>query len=80
LLRELKRLGVRNVVLSTNIELRGDGLPYGWVQIKNERDSYGAAYRAAAMKLHPDRGGKHEDFVKLQAAATILDKHHGATR
>jgi hypothetical protein len=34
------------------------------------------AYRHAARKLHPDTGGKHEDFVKLQQFADVLKKKH----
>lgn len=34
------------------------------------------AYRRAAAKLHPDKGGSHELFVQLQQAKELLDKHH----
>jgi hypothetical protein len=30
------------------------------------------AYRAAAQRLHPDRGGSHEAFVRLQRAYEVL--------
>ena len=30
------------------------------------------ARRQAALALHPDRGGAHEDFVKLQRAKEAL--------
>ncbi len=33
------------------------------------------AYRLAARKLHPDAGGSHEMFVKLQSAKAVLDQH-----
>jgi hypothetical protein len=33
------------------------------------------AYRLAAKMLHPDVGGNHYDFVKLQKANEILRKH-----
>lgn len=36
---------------------------------------YKLAYRLAAKKLHPDAGGKHEDFTRLQEAAKLLDRH-----
>jgi hypothetical protein len=36
---------------------------------------YAVAYRQAVKKLHPDAGGKHEDFTRLQEAAKLLDKH-----
>lgn len=35
-----------------------------------------AAYREAAQRLHPDRGGSIDDFQTLQAAKRVLDKHH----
>jgi len=38
---------------------------------------YRAAYRAAAAKLHPDAGGKKEEWEMLQAAKSLLDMHHG---
>lgn len=31
-----------------------------------------AAYRAAAFKLHPDRGGSAEEFKRLQQAKDAL--------
>lgn len=36
------------------------------------------AYRIAARKLHPDTGGSHELFVKLQAAVKTLTEERGA--
>jgi hypothetical protein len=38
---------------------------------------FARAYRLAAMRLHPDQGGSHEDFHTLQTAKQVLDKHHG---
>jgi hypothetical protein len=38
---------------------------------------YRMAYRAAAVKLHPDNcAGNQDGFLKLQSAKTVLDKHH----
>lgn len=37
----------------------------------------GGVYRAAARRLHPDTGGSHEQFTKLQDAKRLLDAHHG---
>jgi hypothetical protein len=34
-----------------------------------------SAYRAAATRLHPDRGGSAEDFARLHAAKKLLDQH-----
>jgi hypothetical protein len=31
------------------------------------------AYRRAAAKLHPDKGGSHDDFLKLQKAMEVLE-------
>lgn len=37
---------------------------------------YQAAYRKAAMKLHPDAGGGAEGFYRLGNAKRVLDQHH----
>jgi DnaJ-class molecular chaperone len=37
-------------------------------------DEIKSAYRKLAMKHHPDRGGKEEDFVKIQQAFETLEK------
>jgi len=34
------------------------------------------AYRLAARRLHPDKGGTVEDFQRLQQAKAVLDDHH----
>jgi hypothetical protein len=36
-----------------------------------------AAYKHCAKKLHPDAGGDHADFLKLQQAVAELRKKHG---
>lgn len=41
-------------------------------------DLLSGAYRTAAAKLHPDRGGKADDFATLSVAKGILQQHHGA--
>jgi hypothetical protein len=47
----------------------------GWpVSSLNDADTLAKAYRQAATKLHPDRGGKHDDFVKLQDAYRVMGK------
>ncbi len=42
------------------------------VEILSSSVAREAAYRRAAMKLHPDRGGSTDDFVKLQDAHRML--------
>lgn len=66
LLTELKRLGARNVVLSTNIELRQDGLPYSG---RRQPDDCGVAVyftdrKKRQMALACDRWKKIEDNVR----------------
>lgn len=46
-------------------------------EIKDMHDAYRQSYRRAAQAVHPDAGGKEADFIKLQKAAAVLDKHHG---
>jgi hypothetical protein len=37
-----------------------------------------AAYRQAAVRVHPDQpGGSHDLFVELSRAKEVLEKHHG---
>jgi hypothetical protein len=38
------------------------------------KDNLEAAYKTAARRLHPDAGGKQDDFVRLQQAVEILRK------
>lgn len=44
LMEELKRLGATNVILSTNIPLRGDGAPYAGAALKRMADPGVAVY------------------------------------
>lgn len=37
------------------------------------------AYRSAAAKVHPDRGGAHADFLLVQEAKRVLETHLGAS-
>lgn len=43
------------------------------VDIQADAAQIKAAYRQLAMKHHPDRGGKNEDFVKIKAAYDALE-------
>jgi len=45
--------------------------------IVRSADAWAIHYRAAAKVAHPDSGGRPGDFQRLQAAAAILDRHHG---
>lgn len=46
-------------------------------RIHEEPDSFQRAYRLAARHLHPDAGGRHEEFIRLQWAAALLREKHG---
>lgn len=39
------------------------------------REDFETAYKQAARKLHPDAGGSHDAFLKLQRAAEVLKNH-----
>ena len=41
-------------------------------EILADAEAFGTAYRMASASLHPDRGGTHEDFVRLQRAVDLL--------
>jgi hypothetical protein len=43
-----------------------------WENLLLGSDFLESAYRMAARKLHPDAGGNHSDFVKLQQAISLL--------
>jgi len=45
---------------------------YPLSSISQNTDALRQAYRAAASKLHPDKGGNADDFMKLQEARTVL--------
>jgi hypothetical protein len=45
--------------------------------ILRDKSSFLSTYKAAVLVMHPDKGGKHEDFVRLQQFANILKKKHG---
>jgi hypothetical protein len=46
--------------------------------ITAEEGLFLAAYREAARKLHPDAGGSHDAFVRLQKAKVVLSKRFAA--
>lgn len=46
-------------------------------RIVRSREVAADAYRAAAKKTHPDRGGDPADFRRVQAAKEVLDKVFG---
>lgn len=48
-------------------------------QIEYSADVMTAAYRTAAQRLHPDRGGETHLFQQLQNAMKLLRKHHGVS-
>lgn len=41
------------------------------------RDAARGAYRSAAYRVHPDRGGSTEDFQLVQEAKRVLEAHFG---
>jgi hypothetical protein len=45
---------------------------YSPTDLLNSRTICDVAYHRAARNLHPDTGGSHEDFVRLQHAAEVL--------
>ncbi len=43
--------------------------------LKSSPELFELVYKALEKKLHPDIGGAHADFVKLQQAREVLTKH-----
>ena len=86
-LDELRLLKAKNVIISTNVELRRDGLPRSG---RRAPDDPGAAvyrsaslaeiqeaYRRRARETHPDAGGSQDDFVRVQAAFEAAKEEKG---
>lgn len=46
--------------------------PYAVTAVMVPGPAFESAYKTAARKLHPDAGGTHDDFVRLQQAARII--------
>jgi hypothetical protein len=64
LMREIKLLGGRNPILSTNIPLRKDGLPYaGHAQPKDCGAAVYFSYKSKSMCFACDRWSKIEDNI-----------------
>jgi hypothetical protein len=68
LMAELDRVGARSAVLSTNLELRLDGLPRGGTAPEDPGVIVEDRHRALVVAAHPDRGGSHERMALLNAA------------
>ena len=80
LLRELKRLGAKGVVLSTNIELRQDGLPYAG---RRQPDDVGVAvyftHKGRQVCFACDRWDKIEDNIRaVTKTVEAINKHIAA--
>jgi hypothetical protein len=45
--------------------------------ILRDRADYEQALRCAQRAAHPDAGGNHEAFVRVQQARGVLERHHG---
>jgi len=56
------------------------GWPEEWFYVRdNVAETRRDAYLAAAQRLHPDSGGSHEAFTRLQEAKCVLDQHATAS-
>jgi len=79
--RELDHLGARNAVIELSLEeaeIRIDGWPRASARpndpgvVVSFDSKYGPLRYATAKKLHPDNGGDHDEFIRLQAAWAML--------
>lgn len=79
LLNELKLLGARSVVLSTNLKLRNDGLPLaGQAQPSDPGVAVYFEYKGRAVCFACDRWHKIED--NLQAVRHTIEAFRGISR
>lgn len=73
-MRGMERWGAKHMIKSMFMGFKA--LPAGdsdWravlkVQQQASAEEIKAAYRKLANELHPDKGGKHEDFIRVQKA------------
>ena len=54
----------------------GDAVVLPAASIIKDRATWERAYRDAAARFHPDKGGTAADWAKLQDAKTLLDGLH----
>ena len=79
LMRELKMLGAKNVVLSTNIPLRQDGLPYANTRQPEDKGvAVYFSYKDKSMCFACDRWKKIED--NIQAVRHTINARRGIAR
>lgn len=79
LMREIARLGGRNLVISTNVPLRNDGLPYAtYRKIDDEGVAIYFTYKNKAMCFACDRWNKVED--NMWAICKTVDALRGVAR
>lgn len=79
LMREIQRLGGRNPILSTNIPIRKDGLPYsGYAQPKDPAVAVYFTYKGKSMCFACDRWDKIED--NIQSVGKTIEAIRGIER
>jgi hypothetical protein len=52
------------------------GVPERWQPMMTAVDTFRTLYRSLAARLHPDAGGRIEQWHRFQQAAELLKKHH----
>lgn len=77
--REISRLGGKNLVISTNIPLRNDGLPYAtYKKLDDEGVAIYFTYKGKSMCFACDRWTKVED--NMRAICKTIDALRGVAR
>jgi hypothetical protein len=79
LLEELRRLGARDVIISSNLALRGDGLPYAR-QPKHDDEGIAVYFtrKGVDMVLACDKYGRREE--NMRAISKTIDAIRGIER
>ena len=47
------------------------------MEIVRQPNTFVSCYRNAVRHAHPDVGGSHDEFLRLEQAAELIRKHHG---
>jgi len=72
----------RPAEVSTTLEVTPEVLPHlrtlninAAIGAQVDPSTFAKAYRKLALQRHPDKGGRHEDFIALQGAYEALSTH-----
>lgn len=84
-LRQMRKIiddNIKRMTFETRAEDDSGFNPYTILGVSpsDTREVIDKAYRKKAKETHPDKGGKQEDFIKVQAAYEAIKQFRGWTK